>query len=471
MKRWIVIIILLVVILGGFFLGRTYLQSRQETGIASLQTVEATTGPLTATVGATGTVRANQFAILTFQTTGTVEVVNVFQGDLVNVDEMIAVLEQSSLSSQVIMAEAELVSAQKALDDILNSGQERAAAQLALAQAQDALDNAEYIRMVRQEGNRASSDTLEATRANLILAQHEVDLAQEAFNQLSGRPKDDPARALALSTLSAARQKRDSIQRNLNWYKGYPTELQQALLDADVAIAEAQLEDAQREWERLKDGPDPDDIQVAQARVAAAQATLGQAMIKAPFAGSVTFVEVKPGDQVSSGTVAVGIADLSRMLVDVEVSEIDINRIQVGQQVSLNFDAVLDRTYRGEVIEIGLTGTIVQGVVNFKVTVELIDPDEGIKPGMTAAVNIVVMQLENVLLVPNRAVRVEDGERVVYIMQDGMPIKMPIELGVSSDTYSEVVGGGLEEGDAIILNPPTTFFEPGGQPGFMGGMR
>jgi HlyD family secretion protein len=471
MKRWIVIIIVLIVILGGFFVGRTVLQSRQEANIASLQTVEAATGPLTATVGATGTVRANQSAILMFQTTGTVELVNVLQGDLVRADEVIAVLEPSSLSSQVIMAETELVSAQKALDDILNSGQARAAAQLALAQAQDALDDAEYIRMVRQEGNRASSDTLEATRANLILAQHEVDLAQEAFNQLSGRPKDDPARALALSTLSAARQKRDSIQRSLNWYKGYPTELQQALLDADVAIAEAQLEDAQREWERLKDGPDAADIQAAQARVAAAKATLGLSMIKAPFPGAVTSVEIKPGDQVSPGMVAVGIADLSRMLVDVEVSEVDINRIQVGQQVSLNFDAVLDRTYRGEVSEIGLTGTIVQGVVNFEVTVELLDPDEGIKQGMTAAVNIIVMQLENVLLVPNRAVRVEDGERVVYILQGGMPTKMPIELGVSSDTYSEVVGGDLKEGDAIILNPPTTFFESGGQPGFMGGMR
>jgi HlyD family secretion protein len=471
MRRWIVILVILVVLIGGFFAVRGVLQSRQETSIASLQTDEAVAGPLTATIGATGTVRANQSAILTFQTSGSVGHVNVVQGDLVNTDELIASLEQSSLSSQVILAEAELVTAQKALDDIQNSEQARASAQLALAKAQDALDDAEYIRMVRQEGNRASGDTLEATRANLILAQHEVDLAQEAFNQVEGRPKDDPARALALSTLSAARQKRDSIQRSMNWYKGHPTELQQALLDADVAIAEAQLADAQREWERLKDGPDPADIKAAQARIEAAQATLGLATIKAPFPGSVTFVEVKTGDQVGPGTVAVGLADLSRLLVDVEVSEVDINRIQVGQQVFLNFDAVLDRTYHGEVIEIGLTGTIVQGVVNFKITVELLDPDEMIKSGMTAAVNIVVTQLENVLLVPNRAVRVEDGERVVYIMQGGMPVMVPIELGVSSDAYSEVVGGDLEVGDAIILNPPTTFFEPGGSPGFMGGMR
>ena len=327
MKRWITIIIAVVVLVGGYFGYRVYRQSRVQSSLSELQTVDAGTGPLTATVGATGTVHANQSTILTFQTSGTVEDVNVALGDLVQDDEILATLEQTSLSAQVVMAEADLVSAKRALEDLLNSDAARASAQHTLAQAQDALKDAEYMRTVRQEGNRASQETLDAARANLILAQSEVDLAKAQYDSLSGLPEDNAGRALALSKLADARRKRDAAQRNLNWYTGHPTAVEQALLDADVALAEARLADAEREWERLKDGPDPDDIAAAKARVAAAEATLALSYIKAPFSGTVTSVEVVSGDQVGPGTVAFRLEDLSRLLIDVDISEVDINRI------------------------------------------------------------------------------------------------------------------------------------------------
>jgi len=467
MKRWFVIPIVIVVLVGGYFAIQAYRQSQQESSISDLQTVVAATGALTASVGATGTVRANQSAVLTFQTSGTVEVVNIALGDYVDDGDMLASLEQTSLSAQVILAQTDLVSAQQALEDLLYSEQARAMAQRALAQAQDALKDANYMLTVRQQGNRASQDTMDAARANLILAENAVDRAKAKYDSLSGRSEDSSSRALALSNLVSARRNRDSIQRNLNWYTGHPTETEQAMLDADVALAEAQLADAEREWKRLKEGPDPDDIAAAESRIAAAEANSRLSRIAAPFAGTITSVEIKPGDQVTPGTLAFGLADLSRLLVDVEVSEIDVNRVQLGQPVMLNFDAVLDRTYQGEVVEIGLTGMIVQGVVNFKVVVELHDLDEAIKPGMTAAVNIVVNQIEDVLLVPNRAVRVQDGERVVYVLREGMLEPVKVRLGVSSETHSEVIESGLREGDLIVLNPPAVF-DMTGRPGFMG---
>jgi HlyD family secretion protein len=91
-------------------------------------------------------------------------------------------------------------------------------------------------------------------------------------------------------------------------------------------------------------------------------------------------------------------------------------------------------------------------VVNFQVTVELLDADEAVKPGMTAAITIVVNRIEDVLLVPNRAVRVEDGQRVVYIMRDGLPEMVSVQLGASSEMYSELVEGDLQEGDLIVLS-------------------
>ncbi len=467
MKRWVVILIVVGVLVAGYFGVQAYSQSQAQKSIEDLQTEIIAKGDLTATVGATGSVRSNQTALLSFQTSGTVDFVHQGLGERVSAGKVLATLKMNSLSSQIILAEAELVSAKRALDDLLFSRQSSAAAQLALAQAVEALEDAEYVEYVRQEGYRASSDTIKAAEANLVLANEEVDVAQQRYDHASG----ETSRALALSNLISAKKKRDSIQRNINWYLGSPTDGEQALLDADVAIAEARLADAQREWERVKDGPNPDDTRAAEARVAASEATLDLARITAPFAGSITSIDVLAGDKVSPGTPGFRIDDLSRLLVEVEISEVDINRVALGQSVTLNFDAVLDQVYNGVVVEKGLIGISLQGVVSFPVTVELMDADEAIKPGMTAAVNIIVEQIENVVLVPNRAVRVRDGERVVYLLVNGVITPTPVVLGATSDLYSEVLEGDVKMGDEIILNPPSFIFESGEPPGFMGGMR
>ncbi len=467
MKRWLYIPIGLVVVaavLGGVVALR---RANQAASAATLQTVRAATGDLTAVVGATGTVRANRSAVLTFQTTGTVERVHVRMGDRVREGQVLAELQQTSLPAQVILAQADLVTAQRALDQLLSSELAQAQAQLALAQARKALRDAERNRTVQQQGNRATSNTLQNAEATLVLAEDAVRQAESRYNMLSGLPEDDPARAAALVALTNARASRDRALRALNWYRGHPNEIDQALLDANVALAHAQVADAEREWERVKDGADPDDVAAARARLAAAQATANLARITAPFPGMITAVEIKPGDQVSPGTVAFGMADFSHLLIEVEVSEIDINRVRPGQPVTLTLDAVPGRTYNGTVIEVGLTGMVVQGVVNFPVTVEILDADEQVRPGMTTAVNIIVEQIEDVLLVPNRAVRLQDGRRVVYVLRDGTPVAVPVALGASSDTDSQVLEGDLRAGDFIILNPPLVF-EGNGPPGFIG---
>jgi multidrug efflux pump subunit AcrA (membrane-fusion protein) len=83
---------------------------------------------------------------------------------------------------------------------------------------------------------------------------------------------------------------------------------------------------------------------------------------------------------------------------------------------------------------------------------------------MTAGVNIVVQKRTNVLLVPNQAVRVVNGKRVVYVLKSGIPQPVNITLGASSDTNSQVVGGDLKEGDPIVLNPPLSFNQNGPPP-------
>jgi HlyD family secretion protein len=146
------------------------------------------------------------------------------------------------------------------------------------------------------------------------------------------------------------------------------------------------------------------------------------------------------------------------MKVDVQVSEVDINSVQVGQPVTLTFDAIAGKGYTGKVLEVAQAGDSVQGAVNFTVTVVLTDMDKSVKPGMTAAVTITVKQVNNVLLVPNRAVRLVNDQRVVYILVKGQAQEVNVTLGASSDTMSEVVSSNLKAGDLIILNPPSTLF-------------
>ena len=151
MKRWLILLIVAGVLVAGFFGVQAYRQSQARRNIEDLQTQTIVKGDLTATVGATGSVRSNQTALLSFQTSGTVDFIHQGLGERVVEGEVLATLRRNSLSSQIILAEADLVSAKRALDNVLDSRQASAAAQLALAQAQEALEDAEYVEYVRQE--------------------------------------------------------------------------------------------------------------------------------------------------------------------------------------------------------------------------------------------------------------------------------------------------------------------------------
>jgi HlyD family secretion protein len=233
-----------------------------------------------------------------------------------------------------------------------------------------------------------------------------------------------------------------------------------------LEAATANLDKARADYEKWKNGPSADEVAAAEARIAAAQATLNQAWIEAPFDGIITLAESQIGDQVVPNTSAFRLDDLSSLLVDVAVSEVDINQIKEGQQVSLTFDAIRSQEYQGKVVQVDPVGTSNQGVVDFLVTIELTDADEQVKPGMTAAVNIVVNELVDALLAPNRAVRFKDGRQVVYLLKDNQIVPVVVRLGASSDTVSEVLEGELKVGDVIILNPPQEF-ESNGPPPFV----
>ena len=392
------------------------------------QTAPVQRGELTATVGATGTVRAMQSAALDWQISGVVDAVNVKVGDKVRKGDVLATLDKAQLPQNVILAESDLVAAQKALQ---NASSDTASAQAAidLKSAQDAYKKAYDYRL-----SLNGKQWIQEVRINYVHGQQVPEII---------------------------------------WHRGYMDAATLQKADNDLALKKAKLDDAQRNYDDLKNGPNSADVAAAQARVDAAQATLNLARIIAPIDGVVTQASSLPGDSVgpaaqtsTAAQSAFRIDNLSGLLVDVQVSEVDINDVAIDQPSTLTLDAIPNKTYHGQVTGVSQAGAVSSGAVNFTVTVQLSDPDEQVKPGMTAAVNILVKQVKDQLLVPNRSVRLVNNQRVVYILKGGQPQEVKITLGATSDTTSVVSGGELKEGDLLILNPPAQLQ---GGPRFGGG--
>ncbi|MEI6289138.1 MAG: efflux RND transporter periplasmic adaptor subunit, partial [Chloroflexota bacterium] len=441
-KRFWIVLVIVILAAGGII---AWQLNKQAAKSSVYQTAALTRGNLTASVGATGTVHAGQSTTLTWQTSGRVEKVNVKIGDTVKVDDVLSSLLQTSMSQNIILAEADLITAKKNLDDLVASRTSLAQAELNLANAkqdvEDAQDKVDSITF-----DRASDNLILQTQASIDLAKRDVTRAEDNYKLYARKPEGDSGKAQALLTLTNARQKLTDLTNKYNWYTGKATALDAEKYRADLAVAIAKVDDSQREVERLKNGPSESDIAAAKARVAAAEATLNQSRIIAPINGMITQADTTAGDLVTPGSAAFRIDDISTLLVDLQISEVDINNITIGQAVTVSFDAVQGKTYEGKVSKISQAGDSSGSGVNFTVTVQLSGVDNLIKPGMTAAVNITVREVKDALIVQNRAVRQVNGKRVVYILKNDSPVSVEISLGATSDNNSEIASGDLKEG-------------------------
>lgn len=499
-------IILVVLIIAGYLAVRA-LARGQNAATTEIQTASVQRGSLASTLSASGNTRSGQSATIVWQASGKVGEVILKPGDGVNEDQELASLDPDTLSAEMIKAKQELIDAEQALDDLLNSNlqsaqalqavedaqktldslkltaaEEASQAQLALAEAQDALEDAQNNRVAMDYPHTSDALVIEEAETDYLLAQKEYKQALDDYQQVAQKKLTNPERVQALKTLVDAEQKMNEALVLYNWYTGSysATEIAQAggelavaqanleaaqanwdnlkngTTEAAIALAEATLADAQRAWERVKDGPSPEDIEAAEAAVDAAQASLDNASLLAPFDGTVTQVDVKSSDLVSSGDVAFRIDDLASLYIDLQISEVDLAGLEAGQQATVEFDALAEKVYRGEVTEIGMIGTVSNGVVNFPVTVRVTDADEDIRPGMTASVTIVTDERQDVLLVPNKAILTSAGQRTVTVLFEGQQISLPVTVGLTNSSMSEVTSSQLREGDVVVLNGTTS---------------
>ena len=423
------------------------------------QTSTAELGTITNYVGASGNVRTNQSTIITWQTSGKVATVYFNKGQNVNEGDVLADLSPTSLSQSVIQAQADLITAQRNLQTVLDNSTTRANAHLAMVQAEKDLQDAQTAVQSKQY-QRASQQTIDIAKANLINAENSLRKAEDIYNANKNRSTSDSEYAAALSGLAKAQQNYNNANYNLLYVQGLPSELDIETVNAQLEQAQANYLTAKQAWDRVKDGPDPSDVAKAQAAVDSAQATLDLAKLTAPFAGTLTAVDLKVGDQVTASTEAFQLDDMSHLYVDVQVSEIDIINVANGQPAEVTFDAIPNKTYNGTVTDVATTGSSSSGAVNYDVTVEITNPDPDIRPGMTAGVNIITTQLENVLVIPSRYIHTQNGQSYVEVMQNGTPAPVAVTLGAASDTQTEITSG-LNVGDVVATastgaNNPTT---------------
>lgn len=486
MKRtwlWIAAAVVIIAI-GGFLWSRR--QRAQQTQSEVLREAEVIQDNLRITVAASGNVAANQKAELRFDIPGTVEEVNVEIGDRVERGAILAQLDADTLQLALEEAQTRLDQAKT------ENARQIEEAELSLETAKLRLQQAE----LRVPGLGSASAAVRSARANLARVQQgasaeDVAIAERQLEQARNAlwqqqiQRDATCGAVGITTTqdqcdaaqAAVQQAEESVriaELQLEKAKKGPTE-------EDIESAEAQLSQAQSEYgraadeseaqevgldilnadidraeltlQRLRDGVDPS-LALAVER---AENELANATLTAPFAGIVSAVNLQAGVQVASTLPAVTLVDDTVFFVDVTVDETDIGKVSLGQPVEITVDAYPNVTLAGEIETIAPAPSNVGGIVAYPVRVRLAEienDDVEIRDGMTASVVVETSLLEDVLLIPNWAVRTDQTSAETYTycycMQNGTPERTRITIGERNEMYTQVTSG-LEVGDTVAL--------------------
>jgi len=218
----------------------------------------------------------------------------------------------------------------------------------------------------------------------------------------------------------------------------------------DVAIKRLQLDAARQAVTAAERS-----VTLAEASLAEASRQLAAATLVAPFDGVVGRLSVKAGDAVSPAVPAAEIVDPSEMRLGVQVDEIDVASVKLGQSAALELDALPGLKLNGTVTAIALLPTLQTGVVTYDTTVSFSPPpDSGLRVGMSATADIVIARRTGVLLIPERAIgQNAQGQTVVKVQVDGQVRERPIVVGISDGIQTEVISG-LSEGEMVVVERP-----------------
>ncbi len=418
LRNWSIAVLAVVVI--GLLAALFFSTNKSQAQTSTESTVESL--DISETVESSGSLAAQPFASLEWKTNGVVESVNFATGDIVKTGDVLVALKPSSTSSSIVSAKSDLIQAQKDLDTLLKSDTDRAQAAIDLQDAKDAYKKAKDWR---------------------VSLNGKIWLKDVTYKYVMGRQIAD--------------------ERS---YRGYADSETIADADRDLALKMSEYEDAQRAYDRLKDGPNTDDVAAAQAKVDAAQATINSLNIIAPFDGQVLSVDNRVGDVVLTGDLSVNLADMNHLYVVAQIDESDIAKVKVGNKITATLDAVTGLMLTGKVTAVNPVGKEVSGIIKYEVHIDLDKVDDGtfIPLGTTVDTVIQVKEASAALVIPITAIQNDDkGEYVWLIKEDGSTTRVDV-VGGSIVGDLVTVTGDLKEGDRISTAQSSGNGGPGGGP-------
>ncbi|MEZ4870174.1 MAG: efflux RND transporter periplasmic adaptor subunit [Caldilineaceae bacterium] len=455
------------------------------------------------------------------QVGGAISQVKVQAGDVVTAGQVLATLDTTNLERALALAQVAVESDQNQID-LLNApptAADLATAKANLASAQTALANLQAGPTPAQlaaaqsalAAAQASYNTLVAPPDQDQLTQLSADLqtkqialaqAQTAYDKVAWRPDvgmtaesaalqqatadyeaakaayakatEPPTRGAVQSALSAIQNAKETLA-NLT-----PT-------DAALAAAQAQVTSAQSALDTLTQGPDALKLKNAQltlqqALVSEEQAAnnLAQAQIRAPIAGTVLSVEATVGQQIGAGTVVATMADTSHLQLTVNVAEVDITRLQPGQDAQVSIDAFPGQTFQGKVSQITPVSSSTSGIIDYPVTIRLTgDNLTAVRPGMTAVASLAETNLAAAgeWFVPTNALQQQGKAATVTVVRNGADVPVAVTpAGVVQGDWTLVKATDLQAGDQVVGSVTTKIvtnqlpFGGGGRgPGGFGG--
>ena len=282
-----------------------------------------------------------------------------------------------------------------------------------------------------------------------LLAEIDPRLSKQTVEQ--NRAAIASAQANLRDMQANAEMSRKTLRRYQNLYKRNfvpKSELDQAINDYKSDMAKISSARA--------------DIAKAQAQYRGAELSLSYTKIVAPVDGMIISREIDVGQAVAASFQAPELftiaQDLQKMQIEVNVSEADIGKVKEGQDVEYTLDGYPDTTFKGKVTQVRISPTTVSNVVTYSVIVGVDNKDLKLKPGMTANVSIITAKHENVLCVPNFALKFTPNTEGPKYEKQGIWVlikhhlkRIEIATGLSDDSYTEVISPYIKEGDTVIV--------------------
>lgn len=318
----------------------------------------------------------------------------------------------------------------------------------------------------------SETGTLEPTRTIDIKSQFSGEVRQILVKEGQQVSKDqalavirqEPSQARQVAQLRASLEqeginveqaRRDLLRKQSLFAKGFISrnDLENAQQDARRVMVRRQL--AERELLLALGGNQ--ELFLRYVSQDPSTTRLEEFQVYSPSGGTVIDVNVQPGEIITSGTATVGggtvlmkLADITKMVAKAKINEVNIARVRVGQPVTVHLDAIPGSLFDGTVTVIAPQGEKDESIVTYEVTIEIENVGLSLRPMMTANIDILTDDLDNVITIPLETLQSEEGDDVVYVEEDGKRVRRKVRVVLRTDSEAVVVQG-LEEGDRVIL--------------------